>query len=147
MNTRKGIIYGIFGLFVWGLIFVGLRLYYSDAPLYKIGGVFSPGLEYIKYNLSVRQLPILLFQTFGILPLVGWFQRKRWHAFVRLIVVVLVPVWLFIHVPLGVWAETRIFLVLVAIVVIPSVLSLMNQFSCLLRSGPILQSKLPRRIS
>jgi hypothetical protein len=129
LYRKKAILFGLIGLLIWGLVSLLLRLYYSNVPLYKIGGILSPGLEYIQYNLSVPQLPILLFQTFGILPFVGLLQYKKWHALVRTSVIILAPIWLIVHFFTGVWAETRIFLVLLVIVIIPTVLPLINQFS------------------
>jgi len=129
IERKKAFLCGLIGLITWGIVFLSLRLYYSNAPLYKIGGILSPGLDYIRYNLSIHQLPTLLFQTFGILPLVAWFSRKKWHLFIRICVIILAPVWLSIHFFTGVWAETRIFLVLLAVVIIPAVLPIINQFS------------------
>ena len=146
-KRREAFLYGSIGLLIWGIIFLSLHLFFLESPLYKIGGILSPGFEYIKYNLSIPQLPILLFQTVGILPLVGWFYRKNWHLFVRLSAIILIPVWLLSHFFTSVWAETRLFLVPLVIVIIPAVLPLINHFSYQLhpeiKSGKLTNKTLP----
>ncbi len=70
-NRAKALRSGLIGLVIWGLAFAALHLYYPNAPLFKIGEGILPGWELFRYNLSVPKTAILLFQTFGFLPLVG----------------------------------------------------------------------------
>lgn len=115
------------GLFVWALAFGALHLYYPHAPLFEIGQGIFPGWKLFRYNLSVPQMPVLLFQTLGFIPLVGAIAYKYWHLFVRIGFLFLLPVWILIHAFSSVWAETRVFLVLLALVFIPAVLPLIDR--------------------
>ena len=121
-DRTKVLISGLIGFFVWLLIFVSLRLYYPNAPMFKLGDEILPGWELFRYNLSVPQMPILLFQTLGFLPWVGLLAHRYWHLFVRICFLFLVPVWIGVHAFSSVWAETRLFLVLLSVVFIPAVL-------------------------
>jgi len=129
-DRAKALISGLMSLFVWVLIFTALHLYYPNAPIFnKITGNISPGWELLRYNLSVPQMPILLFQTLGFSPLVAVITQRYWHLFVRICFLSLVPVWILVHAFGGVWAETRIFLVLLAVVFIPATLPLIDHVS------------------
>ena len=94
--------------------------------LNQITGYVSPGWELLRYNLSVPEMPILLFQTLGFSPVMGIIAQRHWHLFIRICFLSLVPVWLLIHAFGGVWAETRLFLVLLAVVFIPATLPLID---------------------
>jgi hypothetical protein len=122
----KALLSGLIGLLVWGLVFAALHLYYPDAPMFRLGDELLPGWKLFRYNLSVTKMPILLFQTLGFLPLVGVIAYRRWHLFVRICFLLLVPAWILVHAFSSVWAETRLFLVLLAVVFVPAVLPLMD---------------------
>lgn len=118
---------GGLGILVWVLVFVALRLYYPDAPMFKVGDALLPGWKLFRYNLTVPEMPILLFQTLGFLPLVGLLAYKYWSPFVRIGFLLLVPAWILVHAFTSVWAETRLFLVLSAMVFVPAVLPLVDR--------------------
>ncbi len=126
-DRRKALIFGGICLLVGGLVYAGLHLYYPNAPLYKFGDELLPGWELFRYNLTLRVMPGLLFQTLGFLPLVGLIVYRRWSLFVRICFLFLVPAWILIHAFSSNWAETRLFLVLVAMAFIPAVLPLIEQ--------------------
>jgi hypothetical protein len=125
-DRAKALISGLIGLLIWGLVFAALRLYYPNAPMFKLGDELLPGWELFRYNLSVPKMPILLFQTLGFLPLVGVIVYRRWHLFLRICFLLLVPAWILVHAFSSVWAETRLFLVLLAVVFVPAVLPLID---------------------
>jgi len=134
-NRAKAFGAGLIGMAVWAVTFTALHLYYPNAPLFKIGEGILPGWELFRYNLSVPKTAALLFQTLGFLPLVGVIAYRSWHLFVRICFLFLVPVWIVIHAFTSVWAETRLFLVLSALVFIPAVLPLIDQYLQKVRQG------------
>jgi hypothetical protein len=134
-DRAKALISGLIGLLVWVVIFVSLRLSYPDAPMFRLGDEILPGWELFRYNLTVPRMPILLFQTFGFLPLAAIIAYRHWNLFVRISFFFLVPAWILVHAFSSVWAETRLFLVLLAIVFVPAVLPLLDQRLQELRQG------------
>jgi hypothetical protein len=72
-------------------------------------------------------MPILLFQTLGFLPVLGIMTYRYWMPFVRIGFLLLVPVWVLVHAFSSIWAETRLFLVLLAMVFIPAVLPVLDR--------------------
>ena len=121
-DRARALIYGVASLLVWVSIFVALRLYYPNVPMFRIGDELLPGWELFRYNLTVPEMPILLFQTLGFLPLLGLLAHKYWSPFVRIGFFLLVPAWILVHAFSSVWAETRLFLVLSAMIFVPAVL-------------------------
>ena len=126
-DRRRAVTFGVIGLLVWGLTFVTLRLYYPDAPMFRIGDELLPGWELFRYNLTIHEMPILLFQTLGFLPLLGIIAYRHWSPFVRIGFLILVPVWILVHAFSSIWAETRLFLVLLAMVFVPAVLPVVDR--------------------
>lgn len=126
-SPAKALLSGGIALLIWIVIFVALRLYYPNAPMFRLGDDLLPGWDLFRYNLSVPEMPVLLFQTLGFLPLAGILVQKYWHPFVRLCFLLLVPVWLLVHAFSSVWAETRLFLVLFAMVLIPAFLPFIHR--------------------
>ena len=80
-------------------------------------------------------MPSLLFQTLGFLPLVAIIVYRRWSLFVRICFLFLVPPWILVHAFSTDWAETRLFLVLVAMAFVPAVLPLIEQRLQEIRQG------------
>lgn len=112
----------LLALLVWGGVYGGIRLGYGARIE---GGAYGalPGLSMIQYNLS-RGLDTLLnlFATYSLVPLllfVGW---RRLPRLLRYWALGLLPAWLGLMLVFGVWAETRLFLVPFAIVVLPATL-------------------------
>jgi hypothetical protein len=126
IGRTRAFVSGVFGLFVWGLIFIVLRQYYPDTPMFKVGDELLPGWELFRYNLTIPEMPILLFQTLGFLPLLGLFTYRYWNLPVKIGYLFLVPVWILVHAFSSVWAETRLFLVLAAMVFIPAILPIVD---------------------
>ncbi len=126
-NWTKALISGLIGLLVWGLVFAALHMYYPNAPMFKLGDEILPGWALFRYNLSVPKMSILLLQTLGFLPLIGIIAYRYWNLFVRICFLLLVPVWIAIHAFSSVWAETRVFLVLLSMAFIPAVLPFIDQ--------------------
>jgi hypothetical protein len=126
-DRTKVLVSGFISLFVWGLVFTALHLYYPNAPMFKIGDELLPGWGLFRYNFSIPEMPILLFQTLGFLPLIAVIAHRHWHLFVRICFLLLVPTWILVHAFSSVWAETRLFLVLLALVFVPAVLPLVDR--------------------
>jgi hypothetical protein len=127
VDRTRALVCGAMALFIWALIFVALRLYYPDAPMFRVGDELLPGWGLFRYNLTVPEMPVLLFQTFGFLPLLAPFTYRYWSPFVRMGFLLLVPVWILVHAFSSIWAETRLFLVLLAMVFVPAILPVVDR--------------------
>ncbi|MCJ7433412.1 MAG: hypothetical protein MUO77_08000, partial [Anaerolineales bacterium] len=110
---------------VWALVFIGLRVLYPDRPLY-IAYHQMPGYPLLVYNLTRSITWTELFHTFGFIPVLGLFSFFAWHPYWKRFFFIMVPAWFVIHAFAGIMAETRLFLVPLAIVFIPSVLFLLR---------------------
>jgi hypothetical protein len=117
---RRG--YAVMALLAWVGVYGSIRLGYG--PRGEIGayGVL-PGLDMIRYNLSRGIETVLnLLATFSLLPillLVGW---RRLPVLLQRWALVLMLPWFGLMLWFGVWAETRLFLVPFAVVLIPAAL-------------------------
>lgn len=114
--------YAVLALLAWGITYAAIRLGYG--PRAEMGAYGAlPGPEMIRYNLSRGvDTMVNLLATFSLLPvllLVGW--RRLPALLQRWALVLLVP-WFGLMLWFGVWAETRLFLVPFAVVMIPAAL-------------------------
>ena len=76
----------------------------------------------VEHNLFRKITYINLFATLSIIPMIALFGVKTWPRMLKIIAIVLVPLWLVVHFIAAVSAETRMFLVPQAIVFIPGFL-------------------------
>ncbi len=106
---------------IFGIVFVGLRMYYPSQELLLPYG-HKPGLDLLKYNLFNLVTWLQLIATFNIIPIIAIAGYKKWPYQLRLFFWVIVPLWFLIHAFGAVMAETRLFLVPIALVFIPSAL-------------------------
>jgi hypothetical protein len=136
-SQNKALLYGGIALMIGLAIYVGLHLYYPDTPMYLFGDELLPGWGLFRYNLTVPETPILLFQTLGFLPLMALINFKYWNSFVRICFLFLVPVWIAVHAFTSAWAETRLFLVLLAMAFIPGSLSFVERRLQAARQGSL----------
>jgi hypothetical protein len=143
-DRPRALVAGGLGLLVWALVFVVLRLYYSDAPMFRVGDELLPGWELFRYNLTIPEMPILLFQTLGFLPVVGLLAHRYWSPFVRIGFLLLVPAWILVHTFSSVWAETRLFLVPVAMVFVPAVLPFVDRALQAIRQPAVTENSIAR---
>lgn len=84
----------------------------------------SIGVERLLSNLTNPESYLQWTVVFGIIPFLSVFGLRRAPRAVREIWWIVVPVWLLIHLPLAILAETRLFLVPTAIAFIPATLFL-----------------------
>lgn len=136
-TRNKALIYGAAALLVGLVIYMGLYLYYPDTPMYLFGDELLPGWGLFRYNLTVSEMPILFFQTLGFLPLIALINLKHWNSFVHICFLFLVPVWIFVHAFTSDWAETRLFLVLLAMAFIPASLPVVERRLQAVRQGSL----------
>ena len=80
------------------------------------------GRDLLLYNVARWQTWEMLAATFSIVPLLSLALFRRWPDILRRYFWMIVPVWLMLHVLLGVLAETRILLVPYALVLLPGAL-------------------------
>lgn len=107
-------------LFLWGAAYFGLREVFPERPAWAPYGN-EAGIPLLLYNLRPESLSIV-FRFFSVIPLLGIAVYRNWHPLLKRYFFILVPVWVVIHLLIGVIAESRLFLVPQILVFIPSAL-------------------------
>lgn len=102
------------------VVIVLLRVALGPQPLIVPEG-HAPGAELLGYNLLRPVTWLNLATTYLFVPLVALFTWRRWPLVLRRFAV-LVPLWLVAHFVGAIVAETRLFLVPYALVVLPAAL-------------------------
>lgn len=105
--------------------FFGLRAFYGARPLFEPYGV-SPGLDLVFANVLNWQSWFQLILSFGIVPVLSLFGLRSAPTVLRNIWVLIVPGWIGVHLALAVIAETRLFLVPMALAFVPCALFLVT---------------------
>jgi hypothetical protein len=118
---RKLLLMGGTALAVYVAIFVCLRLTYPPQDLITAYGN-RPGLATLRFNLFRPQTWIQLFGTLGVLPFLAMASMRQWPAALRGFFWIVVPVWFLIHPFTSIMAESRLFLVPMALVFVPGAL-------------------------
>lgn len=114
------------------LLFGGISLYLRSAfPGQRLIVPYghAPGAPLLRYNLLRRETWRQLFATMNFTPFFAAAAWRQWPPFLRGAFVVLIPPWVTVHAVAAVMAESRLFLVPMALVVIPGAL-------CLFAPGP-----------
>ncbi len=115
-RARKALFVAAGSLVLSASILIAIRLAYGPRP----HGMTAPiGLSLLLYNLGRPQSWVFLFATFGLLPIMALMSAAAWPPAVRANFWAIVPVWLVVHSFSAVIAETRLFLVPHALVIIP----------------------------
>jgi hypothetical protein len=123
LSRSKKILFAFASFGVWALVFVGLRVLYPDRPL-SIPYGQTPGYPLLVYNLTRSITWTALFHTFGFMPVLGLFTFFAWHPYWKRFFFIMIPAWFVIHAFASIMAETRLFLVPLAIIFIPATLLL-----------------------
>lgn len=120
-SRRQAVTLFLWCIFLFAGIFIGQRLLSpSQGVLIPYGVQF--GFDLLSFNLSKSATWIQLFATFGILPFMAMFAYRRLPAFLRALMVLIVPFWYILHFFVGVIAESRLLLVPYALIFVPGVL-------------------------
>ena len=106
---------------LYAICFVGLRMFFGVREL-ALGYGHGPGFDYFHYNVTRYITYVQLFATLGVLPFLSLISFPRWPASLKAFFWAIVPIWLLIHPFVGIIAETRYFLVPLALVFIPGAL-------------------------
>ncbi len=106
---------------VYGVIFVALRIVFGPRQL-SVPGEYSPGIEFVFYNLGRPITYIQLAATLAILPIMAAFSWRVWPGALKKMFWAVIPAWLVIHLCYSVIAETRLLLVPFALILVPGVL-------------------------
>lgn len=102
--------------------YLGVRWILGPRPFFCPYG-HCPGIDLLLYNVGRPITWINLLATSGILPLLAVLSMPSWPSSLKVFFWVLVPVWLAVHFVAAVAAETRLFLVPLAVVVVPAALA------------------------
>ncbi len=106
---------------LYTIIFFGLRLTLGPQPLIEPYG-HTLGFNLFMYNISRYRTYVQLFATLSILPFTAIFSFARWPRSLKAFFWTIVPIWLPVHTFLAVTAETRMFLVPLALIFVPGTL-------------------------
>lgn len=111
------------------IIFISIRMYYGLQPVstWRV----SAGWPMLKLNLfssvSIKTY-MELFGIMGFLPLWSLLIFSKMHKNLKIFFLVLVPIWFGIHFVSAIAYQTRLFLVPVLLVLLPSVLENLEQY-------------------
>lgn len=114
---RKPLWIAALSLVIFCVLYVTLRKVIGQQPT----SISSPA-EMVSRNLLEPQPYFLMLMSFGLLPILALMGWRNWPPMVLMFGVVIVPIWMIIHLFLGAFTETRLFLVPYALVFIPGVL-------------------------
>ena len=113
---------GVLSLIIFVSIYIALRNTFPVQTLLGSGAHYPWTWSMVEHNLFRKITYINLFATLSIIPMIALFGVKTWPRMLKIIAIVLVPLWLVVHFIAAVSAETRMFLVPQAIVFIPGFL-------------------------
>ncbi|MBI2759287.1 MAG: hypothetical protein HYX49_11490 [Chloroflexi bacterium] len=116
--AKKNLTPFFISLAVFFAVFSALRFLIPDRPLFIPYGQ-PPGPALLIYNLTREFTWNQLFQTLGLIPIIGMLFYFTWPSLWRNYFLVLCPVWFAIHIWASVVGETRLFLVPQALIFIP----------------------------
>jgi hypothetical protein len=126
-TNKPGLAYAIIGGFCFLTVFIGLRMYFGYQSTEQVYGMSNP-LEYLKFNVSLFFTWSKILSVFSVLPLIAIFTWPQWLPIFRLWFLVMVPLWVLFHFCFSVVSESRLFYPLIAIIFLPAVLNLVQNF-------------------
>ncbi len=102
-------------------IFLGLRAYFGEQEFLTAYGYY-PGKQVLYFNFLNLLSWQRILATAGIIPFLAIFSYRKWSKTLKVFFWVIVPVWGVVHFFASVVAETRLFLVPLALIFIPATL-------------------------
>ncbi len=118
---RKGLSIFWISISIYIMTFFGLRSLYGRQEIIIPHGI-SPGVQLLLLNLGRWITWDRLLLTLSLIPLVALFGYQKWPIALRCFFWVIIPTWFIVHTFVAVMAETRLFIVPLALVLIPGVL-------------------------
>jgi hypothetical protein len=127
-SFRKGSVWNLISICVlasisYVAIFVGLRLIYGKQELIVPSG-HHLGLDLVWYNFSRAATWERLMAALSVIPIMALIGYQKWPLQLKGFFWVIVPIWFVVHASGSVMAESRLFLVPQAMVLIPGALFL-----------------------
>lgn len=123
---KRGVGVAVLCLVVYAAIWKCLRVIYPGQAVI-VAYDHPPGLPLLWYNISRSVTWINLAYTLNLAPFISlfgvWYSRFELKAFF----IAIVPIWFVVHALSSVMAETRLFLVPLAIVFVPATLAAISQ--------------------
>ncbi|MEJ2551752.1 MAG: hypothetical protein P8Z42_11060 [Anaerolineales bacterium] len=113
---REHAIVGAASLALMVVIIVTVRLIYGPRPFLEIA---VPGWDLFVRNLTSVDTYFYLFATFSAVPVIALLRIKEWPPLLVRILWLMLPVWVVIHLFMGVASEARLFLVPYVLVFLP----------------------------
>ena len=118
---KKQVVIALVALIIFIVLYGLLRGFLGSRELMTPYGQ-QLGLELFIYNLTSRHTYFSYIAVFSVLPFLAVFFWARWPIVLKRFFWVIVPIWLGVHLFLGVIAEARLLLVPYALVFLPAVL-------------------------
>jgi len=115
---KRRVYIAIAGLLIFSLLYIGIRVAYGPRPFDQM---HEPGLDQFLANLKNPFTYYSSLATFLLFPLLALLRWRSWPGILRRFFWVLVPLWTVVHSFTSVLAETRLFLVPYAVVIIQAV--------------------------
>jgi hypothetical protein len=107
---------GVISLVLMVVIIVSVRLIYGPRPFLEIA---IPGWDLFVCNLTSVDTYFYLFATFSAIPIIALLRIKEWPLLFVRILWLMLPVWVVIHLFMGVASEARLFLVPYVLIFLP----------------------------
>jgi hypothetical protein len=125
--TREKWIISIASLALFAIVFIAIRLYFGFREAEGIHGMRSP-MAYLKFNLTFFRMYPQLIGTLGLIPFITIFGFRRLPIPLKSWCLLIVPFWIIIHLVKSTAMESRLFLVPQALIFIPAMLWLIEDF-------------------
>lgn len=115
---RKHALVGGLSLLLMVGIIVSVRLIYGPRPYLNIA---VPGWDLFIRNITSIDTYYYLFATFSVIPVISLLRYKQWPRLLVQMLWLMVPIWVLIHLFMGVTHETRLFLVPFVLIFLPGI--------------------------
>lgn len=119
MENRRAILHATSALATFVAVYVAIRVVRGPAP-WPWG--YATGADILWKNLRATSTYLYVGLTVSVLPLLAVWNWRRLPALLRGLLLVMVPTWLMVHLLSAYVAETRVLLVPMAVILIPSAL-------------------------
>jgi hypothetical protein len=121
VRNKRAMAVFLTSLCLYIIVYVSIRLSFGKQPLHEGYGL-RPGFEYFMFNVSRYTSWFYLFATLGILPIMSVLSIRHCPMSLQAFFWGIVPIWVLVHLFFGFIAETRVFLVPLALVFVPGAL-------------------------
>jgi len=116
-------------LLLYALVFISQRIIWGYLPTQSVYGN-THIWDFVTWNLRQPTTYIQFLRTFTLLPILVWVTYPHWPPLLKQWSILIIPIWVLIHFSFGIVRETRLFLVPIALIIVPGVtIGISNYFA------------------